>query len=285
MEAKKKEGIINANLKRNLRNIITGKSGGSVDLMDGELYHECGFFKAKFLRRKEALSDDFLLSSISEQSGKIIWDFQREHFKGRGLLFMIERLKEFIIILEEWGKIIKIIPVADLLKDKRKPDDLIRIKEIVAEELGMIPIFSKEENALLIDQNKEKELKKREEEKRERARKQEKELIRSSIRDRKEIYAVDFWGRRLRGIPVTEKEWKWLLPPDAAILVKKHFPGQIMEAEEAFFVKRNKDNEIEKISRKIAFPEPFGKFEAKVIGVKFDDPTNNQEVPSNFETP
>jgi hypothetical protein len=275
------ETLINKSLENNLKRMLLGKEPGKkIELLEGELV-VCGniILKTKLFRFAKSFSDDFLLSLLLNQSGEIIWEFTKENFKGRGLLYMLERTREFVIVLEQWrGKLARVIPVQDLLKGKRDIGELINIKEMAAKELGMKPILSAEENLFLNGQHEAQERKRKEKIQQEKIQRQAEDELSREIRNRPEVYVVICSnGRAVRGIPVTRDEWVHLRPPDTGIIVEEYLPGQFMKATEIFRVKRDKqDNLIKDFIRKV-FPKatPIDIFLAIRLGEAFFQVTDN----------
>jgi hypothetical protein len=275
------------------------------DVMVGKLIYGNISLNINYVNFKDSPKDEFRPSMIYNQDNQTIWKFKDENFKGIAKLVLYEELKEHVIVLENWGKIIKVIPVVDLLSRKpiavldgkiifvggRKRKELIDIKERIARQLGMTPIFSKEEQffihaqrSLEIEKAREAtELKKKEEQERHLAEEKAKlEKIRTIMAQPK-IEAVSPEGQKLYGIQVKEGEWQILDSGTRVILVEKDELG-VIKLLEAFFVKKGKNGRPEKGLPKIALPRVEKQREpvAKAIGLLYFEIEGQLEEVSLF---
>ena len=229
--------------------------------------------------------EESLPSSIYYQDGRKLWAFEEEKsnlpeeykkFKVRALLVPDEVLKEYVLVLESWKKIIKVIPISDLLirsqsiglggkvvfTGGRKMKEIIDIKSSLAKQLNMTPFFSETEQQLI------EHLRRREAEKRQReealikSRQKEKQLNKDALRKerirtilaRQKINAIGPEGQKLRGFPVEEDEWRILPSGTLVILVYDRLGA--MKIIEAFIVEKRRGKPPEKKRPKIALPEP-----------------------------
>ena len=261
-------------LRTELINVELPKSS-VCDVMVGKLIYGDISLNINYKNFRNSSKDEFRPSAIYNQDNQTIWNFKDENFKGIASIVPHEELKEHVIVLENWGKIIKVIPVIDLLSRKpaagaegkivflggRKRKELIYIKESIARQLGMTPVFSKEEQVLInaqrsleIEKAREAtELKKKEERERHLAEERAKlEKIRTIMAQPK-IEAVSLEGKKLYGTQAEEGEWQMLESGTKVILVEKDGSGAIRILE-AFFVKKGKNGRPEKGLPRVALP-------------------------------
>lgn len=213
----------------------------------------------KRFKSVEFLNEEFVPTEIYDQDGRSVWQFKDEGVKGVGRIFPHEELQEDILVIENWGKIIKVVPINDIPKRKlimldgkptfiggRSIKDSISIKKFFAKEFKKEAVFSDEEKRFLFAQqeiiNKRKAKEREMEEQRKRdelaAKRTERRNKIEAILSRKPIvrYSPDK-KKKYTGHPVEDHEWV-VLPPDVrVILVKKLYDADAnMEALEAFFV-------------------------------------------------
>lgn len=175
------------------------------------------------------------------------WMFQKDHPGYRGTGKLVEHNDELLICLINKGDLDQVLPIRDLPNFQKTKDEefiggrglkeLMKLKEAIAVELGLEPVWSEREARMrqaVRDVGKSerdakeaaaKKAKATAEEERKRVREEE----RAKILSRKRQYAFTATGDRRNGIPIVGDEWE-KLPSDTFCIQVESWDDETSEA-------------------------------------------------------
>lgn len=162
------------------------------------------------------------------------WNFKADHFDYRGSATLVECDEELIVCLVSKGYLDQVLPILDLPSYQKTANGerlggrslkkLIELKEVIASELGLEPLWSVRETQMrqaIRDANKsERDTQEAAAKKMEEDRKRIRNEERAKILRRKRQYAFTATGERRNGIPVVGNEWEMLPADTFCILVE-----------------------------------------------------------------
>ncbi|MBM3261297.1 DUF2058 domain-containing protein [Candidatus Kaiserbacteria bacterium] len=206
---------------------VTIKDGGAV-------------FILTMIRSKAFQDRPFLVASIADDKGEELWTFKKENFHGVGLLAKADEAVVVALCGSGSGAVERVIPLSSLSGSKQH--DLrvtIDLKRAAADFLKKkVKLTEIEQKLFDFDEARRREDEEArqavEAEVRQAARQERIKAIRS--RSAIVVYAAD--GKKLSGIPVTEKEWSSLGNGAYAVIVDDPIgaDGKIGDAREWFRV-------------------------------------------------